>query len=355
MAQAIALPEDKVVAMLDRSTYQETADAFGVSRGKIYSIALERRARKNEERIRERRAERKARQKAALLEMIGDTQKADVLDWLDALPDQCANLIVTSIPYNVGKRYGDCASADAMAHAYYMGWMQMIISEMSRVLKPGGVLFLQCGSTRDNTGQIVPLDILLHETVTKTGLTHQNRVIWTIGHGLTPKGRLSGRHETALIATRGPAPATFNPDPARTPQKQPGKRAYKGPNKGKLSGHPFGAWPSDVWSIPNVGHNHPEKTGHPAQFPEELAMRAIQLYTQPGDLVLDPFSGSGTVHACCIRSGRSFAGCDLFYEEIRAKRLAGVRPDDSCPLPGVTAESMAVWQAEAVAVSHTPE
>ena len=355
MSALIALPEKDVVTMLERASYQETADAFGVSRGKVYSIALAHGARKHEKRIQERRAERKARQKAALLELIGDTQKADVLDWLDSLPDGAADLVVTSIPYNVGKRYGDCSSADAMAHAYYMGWMQMIISELARVLKPGGVLFLQCGSTRNDTGRIVPLDILLHETVTKTGLVHQNRVIWTIGHGLTPKDRLSGRHETALIATRGDKPRVFNPDPARTPQKQPGKRAYKGPNKGKLSGHPFGAWPSDVWSIPNIGHNHPEKTGHPAQFPEELAMRAVQLYTQPGDLVLDPFSGSGTVHACCIKSHRRFAGCDLFYEDIRAKRLAGVQPATSSTLPGVSDQSMAVWQAEAIAVAHTPE
>src|SRR3546814_3167908 len=98
----------------------------------------------------------------------------------------------------------------------------------------------------------------------------------------------------------------FNPAPARTPQKQPNKRSYKGPHKGKLSGHPQGAWPSNVWNIPNIGHNHPERTGHPAQFPLELARRAVQLYTNPGDLVIDPFSGSGTTHVACIETHRSF-------------------------------------------------
>jgi DNA methylase len=67
----------------------------------------------------------------------------------------------------------------------------------------------------------------------------------------------------------------------------------------------------------------------------------------PGDLVIDPFSGSGTTHVACRETGRSFSGCDLFYEDIRAKRLASVEPDLVYHLPGVSDETLAVWQAEA--------
>ena len=340
--------EDAVLQMLPQATYQETAAAFGISRGKVYSIALKNGARKTEARIQERAAERKQRQAETLQAMLDATVTADVLDYFEALPNDCAQLIVTSCPYNIGKNYGGGVSADAMRHVYFAGWLSMVVSEMARVLAPGGVVFFQCGSTRDELdGSMIPIDIMMFDVFRKTGLLYQNRVSWVIPHGLTPKRRLSERHESALIFSKGP-PAVFNPDPARTPQKNPGKRAYKGPNKGKLSGHPYGAWPSNVWTIGNLGANHPEKTGHPAQFPEDLAMRAVQLYTNPGHLVIDPFSGSGTTHVVARRTGRQFSGCDLFYEDMRAARLASADLDNVCALPGISCESRAIWQAEAV-------
>ena len=346
--------EEAVLERLAKATYEETAEAFGISRGKVYQIALKNGARKTERRIMERAAERKARQAETLQAMIDATSTADVLDYFEALPNECAQLILTSCPYNVGKCYGDGVSADAMRHVYFAGWLSMVVSEISRVLAPGGVAFFQCGSTRDEIdGSMVPIDIMMFDVFRKTGLDYQNRVSWVIPHGLTPKRRLSERHESALIFSKGP-PASFNPDPARTPQKNPGKRAFKGPNKGKLSGHPYGAWPSDVWAIGNVGANHPEKTGHPAQFPEELAMRAVQLYTKPGDLVIDPFSGSGTTHVVARRTGRQFSGCDLFYEDMRAARLADAELDNVCTLPGISEQSRAIWQAEAIVRGTAP-
>lgn len=347
--------EGGVLAMLPHATYEETASAFGISRGKVYTIALRNGARKTEARIQERSSDRKRRQAEMLQEMLDATQTADVLDYLDALPDECVQLALTSVPYNVSKPYGGAPGADAMRHVYFAGWLSMIVSEFARVLKPGGVVFLQCGSTRDEIdGSMVPIDVMLFEVMRKTGLSYQNRVSWIIPHGLTPRRRLSERHESALVFSKG-APAIFNPDPGRTPQKNPGKRAYKGPNRGKLSGHPFGAWPSDVWKIGNVGANHPEKTGHPAQFPEELAMKAMQIYTRPGDLVIDPFCGSGTTHVVARRTDRRFSGCDLFYEDMRAKRLANVGIDATCKLPGVSEESRSIWQAEAVTCGLTPQ
>ncbi|WP_262267239.1 MULTISPECIES: DNA-methyltransferase [Microvirga] len=343
----VLVTEADILQALPVLTYDEIRAASGWSRGKIYNLALKHNARKTEARIRERVTERKARQLESLAALIDTTAKADVLDYLDSLPDGAARLILSSIPYNVGKRYGDGASADQMAFVYFMGWTMQVISECARILKDGGTLFLQVGSTRDETGGLAPLDALLFEPLKKTGLTFQSRVIWTQPHGLTPRGRLAERHETALVFSKGPSPV-FNPTPARKPQKGPGKRAFKGKHKGKLSSHPLGAWPSNVWDdIGNVGHNHPERTGHPAQFPLELARRAVLVYSMPGDLIIDPFSGSGTTHVACRETGRSFSGCDLFYEDLRAKRLASVEPDLVSHLPGVSDETLAVWQAEA--------
>lgn len=140
--------------------------------------------------------------------------------------------------------------------------------------------------------------------------------------------------------------------------KEPGKRAYKGPNKGRLSGHPLGAFPSNVWSITHVGSNstelkklkaHPK---HPAPFPLALARRAILLYSMPGDLVCDVFSGSGTTQLAALETGRAFVGADLFYEDLRAARLAQAVPDLVCHLPGVTDESIAVWQQKPSRLRH---
>lgn len=348
--------ERQVLLDLDETTYEQVAAKHGWSRGRIYALALRHGARKTERRITERKAERERRQRETLEAMLDKTATADVLDYLDHLPDGCARAVVTSPPYNVGKSYSDGASADSMRFVMYVGWLTMIISEASRILADGGVLALQVGSTRDHLGQMVPIDMLVLDAVQKSGLRLLNRVVWQVPHGLTPSTskRLAGRHETIVIASKGP-PAHFNADSARIPQKQPGKRAYKGPSKGRLSGHPLGAYPTDVWYIPNVGHNAPEKTGHPAQMPEELARRLVQLYTMPGELVVDPFSGSGTTHAVCVETGRRFTGCDLHYDDVRAARLAKAGLANVCPLPGVTDESVAVWQAEAVRVDHDPE
>lgn len=346
--------EASVLTDLATMTYEEIHRKTGMSRGRIYAIALKHGARKTEMRIREKAAERKRRQRETLEAIVDTTASSDVLDYLDAIPDGSAALFFSSPPYNLGKVYGEGASSDSMRHVMYIGWLGMILSEASRVLAEGGVLALQIGATRDHLDQIVPIDLLVHDVIMKTGLTFQNRIIWQVPHGLTPKRRLAGRHETVLVYSKG-VPRHFNANSARTTQQQPSKKAFKGPNKGKLSGHPLGAFPSDVWRIPSVAANNPQRTGHPAQMPEELARRVVQLYTVPGDLVIDPFSGSGTTHAVCIETGRRFTGCDLHYEDLRARRLAKAGLADVCPLPGVSDESVAVWQAEAVRVDHDPE
>lgn len=339
-------PEDQ--ALLDdlaHHSYVDVAARHGTSRGRVWRLAVQHGARKHETRIAERAQERKRRQAEFLQEVMDASVKSDVLDFLDGLPDQCADLHLTSIPYNVGKEYGG-GGGDARPFHYFLGWTLMVLSEFARTLKQGGVLFLQVGSTRGPDGELYPLDCLLFEHLRCMGLQFQSRVVWTLPHGLTPKRRLSERSETALVFSKGPL-KTFNPTPARTPQQQPGKRSFKGARKGQISSHPLGAWPSNVWQIPNVGHNHPERTGHPAQFPEALARRAVLLYTGVGDLVIDAFSGSGTTQAVCKRTGRAFCGADLFYEDIRAKRMACVMPDLVSALPGVSDASIAVWQAEA--------
>jgi DNA modification methylase len=240
---------------------------------------------------------------------------------------------------------------------YYHGWLMQITSEISRTLKPGGVVCLNVAKTRDWVGSLMPMDVLICEDMRRAGLTFQSRVVWTVPHGLTPTARLADRYETILIFSKGEQ-ATFNPNAARVPQKQPGKRAFKGPNIGKLSCNPLGAHPSDVWSdIPNVGHNHPDTAEgkHPAQFPARLAKRCILLYSMAGDLVCDPFSGSGSTAVAAVESGRNFVGSDLFYENLRERRLAKAKPDTLTLLPGVSDETLRFGKPRPAASRSKPK
>ena len=112
-------------------------------------------------------------------------------------------------------------------------------------------------------------------------------------------------------------------DPIRIPQKYPNKKHFKGEKKGQLSCNPLGKNPSDVWSISNVKHNHPEKTKHPCQYPLELCDRLILSLSDSTDIVLDPYLGSGTTLISALRNNRRFIGSEVNknYMRIIYKRL----------------------------------
>jgi adenine-specific DNA-methyltransferase len=253
----------------------------------------------------------------------------DCLEFLRTLPDESVQLVVTSPPYNIGKEYEDVLNIEV-----YKAEQRQIIEECVRVLKPEGSICWQVGNYVSN-GEIIPLDILLYDCFNNNGLKLRNRIIWHFGHGLHCKNRFSGRYETINWFTKSDD-YIFNLDPVRVPQKYPGKRHYKGPNRGKLSGNPKGKNPSDVWNIPNVKSNHIEKTEHPCQFPVALVQRLVLSMTNQGDLVFDPFMGAGTTAIAAVINERRAAGAEIFapYYDIARDRvkkaLLGelrVRPD----------------------------
>ena len=247
----------------------------------------------------------------------------DCIKLLRNIPDESVDLVVTSPPYCIGKAYEDPHDDIQTFRKQHTD----IFQELYRVVKPGGSVCWQVGYHISDKC-VIPLDYIVYEIFTSLSesrehpLTLRNRIIWTFGHGLNSTTRFSGRHETILWFTKG-AQTVFNLDAVRVPQKYPGKRSYRGPNKGELSGNPLGKNPSDIWDIPNVKAKHVEKTTHPCQFPVAIPQRLIRALTLPDALVLDPFMGSGTTGVAALIEGRRFVGAEIKeeYYEISIERL----------------------------------
>lgn len=244
----------------------------------------------------------------------------DNLSFLGKIQDESIDLIVTSPPYNIEKEYEKRKS-----QSVYLEEQAACIAEAVRVLSLRGSICWQVGN-HVNDGEVFPLDVLLYPLFKDHDLKLRNRMVWTFGHGLHCQKRYSGRHETVLWFTKSEN-YRFNLDAVRIPSKYPNKKHFKGPNKGKLSGHPLGKNPTDVWDIPNVKSNHVEKTEHPCQFPVGLVERLVLSLTNPEDKVMDPYLGVGSTAIAAIMHGRNAFGCDINhrYIEIAKERLFSFR------------------------------
>ncbi len=240
--------------------------------------------------------------------------EGDCRDLLAQIPDASAQLVVTSPPYNIGKRY----EKKRILHDYLREQAE-VISDCVRILKDGGSICWQVGNHIAGPQDILPLDIALYPLFVSHGLKLRNRIVWHFEHGLHCSKRFSGRYETILWFTKGDG-YTFDLDPVRVPQKYPGKKQFKGPNVGKFSCNPLGKNPSDVWIFPNVKHNHVEKTVHPCQFPVELVERLVLALTSEGDLVVDPYMGVGSAAVAAVKHRRRTAGADVVPEYIEIAR-----------------------------------
>ena len=237
--------------------------------------------------------------------------QGDRLDLMKSMPDKSIKLIVTSPPYNIGKEYEKRTSLDV-----YLAAQEQTFEEAVRILTDDGSICWQVGNHIAKDGEVFPLDALIYQIGKKYGLKLRNRIIWRFGHGLHCTKRFSGRHETIVWFTKGDN-YTFNLDPVRVPQKYPGKKNFKKNEKyGTLSGNPLGKNPEDVWDIPNVKNNHPEKTDHPCQFPIELIERLVLSMTNPGDAVLDPYLGVGSSICAAVIHNRKGYGSDIMKEYL---------------------------------------
>ena len=262
--------------------------------------------------------------------------RIDCFEMLKIQPAESVDLIISSPPYCMKKAYESPTDDIETFRALH----KRLLPELYRVLKPHGSICWQIGY-HVSAACVIPLDCVVYGIFSEMTQNHplplilRNRIIWTFGHGLNADTRFSGRHETILWFSKGDV-FNFNLDAVRVPQKYPGKKAYKGPNKGSYTGNPLGKNPSDVWDIPNVKAHHVEKTEHPCQFPVAIPSRLIKALTLPSAVVMDPFMGAGTTGVAAVMLGRKFIGTEIVreYYTIAKKRIvdaangcAIVRPD----------------------------
>ncbi len=264
-----------------------------------------------------------------------DILQVDTFKHVKKLEDDSIQLLITSPPYNIGKEYEKRKDFEKYLHPY-KDFARAIYSK----IRDGGSLAWEVGNYIKK-GEVFPLDIYFYNIFKDVGFHLRNRIIWHFGHGLHASKRFSGRYETILWFTKNDKNKeyVFNLDNVRVPAKYPGKLSYKGKNLGKPSGNPRGKNPSDfweiicgdwekeIWEIPNVKSNHPEKTGHPCQFPVELVQRCVLALTNEGDLVYDPFMGVGSTVIGAIMHNRDALGMEMEakYVSLAEKRIAKLR------------------------------
>lgn len=257
---------------------------------------------------------------------------ANAIDFCKSIKDNEIKLLITSPPYNIGKEYETKTGIEQ-----YINDMKPFLSEFARIIAEDGSICWQVGNYVDN-GEVFPLDIYYYQLFKSLGLKLRNRIIWHFGHGLHCSKRFSGRYEVILWFTKSDD-YTFNLDDVRIPSKYPGKRYFKGNKKGQISGNPKGKNPEDlwemtvdrliddwdcqIWDIPNVKANHPEKVNHPCQYPVELVERCILALSNEGDIIYDPFAGVASSLIGALKNNRIAYGTELNpdYVKIGLERI----------------------------------
>ena len=203
----------------------------------------------------------------------------------------------------------------------YLVMMAARLVELYRVLKPTGSLYLHCDPTSSHY-----IKLILDSVFCAMGGDFLNEIIWCYRGGGSPKKDFGRRHDIIFRYSKGKE-YIFNADFIRIPYQAEGFNRkddamwgkHKGTNK-VYKPNPLGKVPEDWWLLNPLNSNDPERLGYPTQKPEALLERIIQASSNPGDVVLDPFCGSGTTLAVAQKLGRNWIGIDMNPDAIELTR-----------------------------------
>jgi modification methylase len=223
------------------------------------------------------------------------------------LPDCSVHLMVTSPPYNVGKEYDEDLSLEE-----YLAFLQRVWTETYRVLVPGGRMCINVA----NLGRkpYIPLHAFIAEQAIQLGFLMRGEIIWNKAASASPSTAwgswksagnptLRDVHEYILVFCKD----TFK-------RQNPAKR------ENTITRDEFLEYNKSIW---NFAAELARKVGHPAPFPVELPRRLVQLYTFEGEVVLDPFMGSGQTAIAALKSNRHYVGyeIDRKYVDLATLRI----------------------------------
>lgn len=221
----------------------------------------------------------------------------DVIDGLEAVRDEHgpARLIFADPPYNIGIDYGDGEDADLLSPQAYMKWVRRWLGLCWDCLTDDGTLCVMIG------------DEYAAEYATEmkaTGFTIRSWIKWyeTFGVNCSNKFNRTSRH--IFYAVKDPSSFVFNPEPVTRPSD---RQTKYGDSRASAGGK---VW-DDVWQIPRLTGTCAERIpDFPTQLPLALVEPIVLFASMPGDLVVDPFNGSGTTGVAAIRNGRKYVGIE---------------------------------------------
>ncbi len=231
---------------------------------------------------------------------LGKLYQTDCLKALPNVPSNTVDLAFADPPFNLGKRYSSGID-DSLDESRYIEWCESWLSEMVRVLKPGGALM---------HWNLPKWNLALGGFLSRN-LTFRNWITVDIKYSLPISGRLYPSHYSLLYFVKGPKPAIFHPDrlPISCCRHCGGEIKDYGGYKSKMN--PLGVNLSDVWTdIPPVRHQKYKRRDANA-LPLKLMDRIISMCTDEESIVLDPFGGSGTTYVAAELLGRKWIGMEL--------------------------------------------
>ena len=237
----------------------------------------------------------------------------DCVAGMRKLPDECTNLIVADPPYNLDKDFGEWKEREHKES--WLPWSKEWIAECVRLLAPGGNIFVYGIHEHLCWIQCHLFDV---------GLTYRRQIIWHYENGFAGYTKsLAAHYEPILWFSKGDG---YTYHSIREPYKSTERLKHKITKNGKeWSPHPDGRLAGDVWRFPTLAGRRfrDEKVDHPTQKPMSISNRIVKHFSNPDDLVLVPFAGSGSECLAALMTGRRFIGFELNTNHIRIaeKRL----------------------------------
>ena len=244
----------------------------------------------------------------------GCLYQADCMTVLPTIASGSVDTVFADPPFNLDKRYGP-NTRDNHPKEHYLEWCRGWLAECVRVLRPGGAIFVY---------NLPKWNIHVGAFLDLSGLLFRHWIAVEQKNGLPISGRLYPAHYSLIYFTKGP-PAQFHRirTPIETCRHCGGEIRDYGGHRGAMN--PNGVSLKDVWTdIPPVRHaKFKPPTRDANALSTKLLERVVEMTTCPGDVVLDPFGGSGTTFAVCERKRRRWIGIEIESSDATAARLRG--------------------------------